>query len=111
MKPKYEICCAFSELQVKETWELEQSYACFLFLFLKRVIQGIAFVFTIKVRKRAQVVNSLFSVNSRLVSALCIIFCEVLQVPAALIHTAGESLGAVCCLRCKTQGKQPLNFK
>lgn len=31
MKPKYEVCCAFSELQVKEVWELEQSFAWFLF--------------------------------------------------------------------------------
>lgn len=72
MKPKHEVCCAFSELQVKEIWELEQSFACFLFLFLKRMIQGIALAFTGKVWKLAQVVDSIFR---KQLSYFCFMYC------------------------------------
>lgn len=85
MKHKHEVCSAFSEFQVEEVWELEQSPAWFLFSFLRRVIQGIAFAFTRKVWELTQVVNSLFSENNCLISDFYIIFCEVLKVLAALI--------------------------
>lgn len=76
MKPKYDVYCAFSKLQVKDIWELEQSFAWFLFSFLRRMIQGITFAFTRKVWKLTQVANSLFSENNCLISALYIIFYE-----------------------------------
>ena len=82
---------------MKEIWELEQSFAWFLFIF-KKNDTGNCFSFTKEVWKLTQLANSLFSENNCLISALYIIFYEVLK----------ALLGLVCCW---VSNKYPLRLR